>query len=220
MPDFLPFQFNGFDIVTIRDDQGEPWWKAIDVCEALGITSGADMECMTVYDLLAIASDLDDDKQAIRFLIALSKFMAFLRRDTRTFWQLYACAIGNIIWNRQHCDVEKDEFHWHGLFKDHIATLIPGGVIVKHPYVKGGGHPDCFVQIENAICPVEIKRNVFDNAAKKQLQNYIANYKAIRGFAVAQSCKAVLDPNMRFVSMASFANPHPVPPGASCLPQR
>jgi prophage antirepressor-like protein len=33
MPDLVPFQFNGHDVPTIRDDQGEPWWKAVDVCE-------------------------------------------------------------------------------------------------------------------------------------------------------------------------------------------
>lgn len=31
MRDIIPFQFNGQDIPAIRDDEGEPWWKAVDV---------------------------------------------------------------------------------------------------------------------------------------------------------------------------------------------
>ena len=33
MREIIPFQFNGRDIPAIRDDEGEPWWKAADVCQ-------------------------------------------------------------------------------------------------------------------------------------------------------------------------------------------
>jgi prophage antirepressor-like protein len=37
MPNLIPFQFNGEDIVTIQDEHGELWWKASDVCQQCGI---------------------------------------------------------------------------------------------------------------------------------------------------------------------------------------
>mgnify|MGYP001559832816 CR=1 FL=1 len=33
MHEVIPFQFNGQDIPAIRDDDGQPWWKAADVCQ-------------------------------------------------------------------------------------------------------------------------------------------------------------------------------------------
>jgi prophage antirepressor-like protein len=36
-PALISFQFHGRDVTTIRDAQGEPWWKAADVCDACGI---------------------------------------------------------------------------------------------------------------------------------------------------------------------------------------
>jgi prophage antirepressor-like protein len=33
MSNIIPFQFNGLEIVAITDDEGNPWWKASDVCQ-------------------------------------------------------------------------------------------------------------------------------------------------------------------------------------------
>jgi prophage antirepressor-like protein len=35
--DIIPFHFHDREVLTIRDDQGDPWWRASDVCEHCGI---------------------------------------------------------------------------------------------------------------------------------------------------------------------------------------
>lgn len=37
MSDIIPFQFNGHDVPAIRDDNGDPWWRAQEVCHHCGI---------------------------------------------------------------------------------------------------------------------------------------------------------------------------------------
>ncbi len=42
MQDVLPFEYQGKPIRVLRDDRGEPWWVAVDVCRTLGVLNPSD----------------------------------------------------------------------------------------------------------------------------------------------------------------------------------
>jgi prophage antirepressor-like protein len=38
MSNIIPFQYEQNKIRVVKDEEGEPWWVAKDVCSALGLT--------------------------------------------------------------------------------------------------------------------------------------------------------------------------------------
>jgi len=42
MQELMPFDFQGKSVRVVRDEQGEPWWVATDVCKVLGIANPSD----------------------------------------------------------------------------------------------------------------------------------------------------------------------------------
>jgi prophage antirepressor-like protein len=42
MTDIIPFKYEGKAVRVLRDEQGEPWWVAVDVCGVLGIANARD----------------------------------------------------------------------------------------------------------------------------------------------------------------------------------
>lgn len=55
MSDIIPFQYDGKAVRVLRGEDGEPWWVAVDVCKALGITNARD--ALTKLD--------DDEKKTV-----------------------------------------------------------------------------------------------------------------------------------------------------------
>ncbi|MBN6739026.1 hypothetical protein JKG47_00410 [Acidithiobacillus sp. MC6.1] len=39
MQEIIPFEYQGRSIRVIRDEAGEPWWVAVDVCKVLDLTN-------------------------------------------------------------------------------------------------------------------------------------------------------------------------------------
>lgn len=50
----IPFQYEAKEIRLIKDKEGEPWWVAKDVCDALGIKNSRDA-----------VDRLDDDEKGV-----------------------------------------------------------------------------------------------------------------------------------------------------------
>jgi len=86
-------------------------------------------------------------------------------------------------------------------FIANIDKYIPCGNIVN---IKTNGKhiPDFFVETNEMLCVGEIKKDSFDEQAKRQLQRYIKFYKSSHGFAVAKELNSNLDKNMTFIEIS------------------
>ena len=212
MPSLIPFTFDDHQIRVQVDEHGKPWWVAKDVCETLGIQNVSvhqkiNTETYSVIDMLGIASSLDVNETsfAFAFLIWISECVSALNVDGPSFWAVYRCVAAKIATDCKHEEQNPDEFYWHKVFRKHVEALIPGASIVPRKRIDGSGYPDFLVKVENDICPVEIKRKDFNRTAYKQLRNYILEYEAPYGFAVAQNITTSLDANMIYVSLKGLA---------------
>jgi hypothetical protein len=212
VPDLIPFQFHTTIVSAITDENGDPWFVAADVCEALGDHEGLHTELsqqwLSLMDMLAVASSIDNYHMAIDFLQWVSKCAVTLNAYSKSFGELrQAVMVSHVAWKIQERQSSSiDEFYWHKVFRKHLADLIPGATIVPRKKNEGerSGYPDFLVKVNNKVCPVEIKRNMFDEKAVNQLMRYIIGFRAIHGYAVAQTCIGKLKRNMTFLSLAGL----------------
>lgn len=202
-----------FDSSTVRvhfDTTGELWWNAADIhaifpkCKELH-TDHLPSAYSLLEMLAALSFVMSADPHAFRFLQLLSCVAQDNDRGNRVFWQLYECVVVNFIHDTRFQDANgeprKDEFDFHEDFAANLGQYIPGARLASVPKKPGFGIPDFFVQVEQDVCPVEIKSGNFTPSAVSQLRGYILGYNAPYGYAVAQKLTASLDKNMIFVRL-------------------
>ncbi len=86
-------------------------------------------------------------------------------------------------------------------FWANLGALLPGAVRVRPDSIDKKHQPDGFLAWRDREVPVEIKRDVFDAKALRQLQRYMAAYDAELGVAVAPTLTATLPANITFVEV-------------------
>ena len=85
-------------------------------------------------------------------------------------------------------------------FFDNLSSYIPGAVRV---FKKGteDDKPDGFIEINNKILPVEVKKESFDYRALIQLSRYIKRFECSQGIAVAKNLICKLPEHVIFIQM-------------------
>lgn len=88
------------------------------------------------------------------------------------------------------------EFDVHKAFWKNLHALLPGAKRVKGPEPDGKNIPDGWVDLNGELMPVEMKRDVFNGAARNQLHRYMTAYGARRGVAVCPAFRCETDPSI------------------------
>lgn len=92
------------------------------------------------------------------------------------------------------------EFDVHRSFWSRLNELVPGATRAEGPASDGVNIPDGWVLLDGEVIPVEMKRDVFNGAARNQLKRYMTAYGARRGIAVCPAFRCETDPSiMRIV---------------------
>lgn len=96
-----------------------------------------------------------------------------------------------------------DEFYYQWLFDKYASKLISGAkVVVKE--TNGRDIPDSWVEISGLLCPVECKKDSFDDKALCQLRRYMKTYGSDLGIAVGKDLEAELGDDIIFVSLSDL----------------
>ena len=106
----------------------------------------------------------------------------------------------HLAWLRQ-CQHHKSESMLHDKFRENIATLVPGAIILKNA-IEGEHRPDFLIKLHSEIMPVEIKLHKFDKKSLQQLSRYLSAYRCKRGIAVAKECTCLLPQNILFIALS------------------
>ena len=203
MSQLMIFKYNGAEIRTVIRN-GEPWFYINDVCDFLNMGYCiSEKRLVNKYDILAMADCYLADgysKEKYRKAKLLLRFAkaSLVEEDETTFWCLYEAMLMNLIWIK---NVSTSEYALQDLFKKKVKDLFsPQAEIIKVA-TKKRNYPDVFVKLKDEIIPVEVKLDLFDSKALKQLQRYMAIYKTTRGIAVAKTLDVSLPNNIRFIPL-------------------
>ncbi|MBU9468663.1 hypothetical protein LGM75_24920 [Burkholderia multivorans] len=99
---------------------------------------------------------------------------------------------------------EFTEFDVHRHFWANLDKYLPEATRVKHQSIPR--HiPDGWLELGGVVMPVEIKRDVFNAAAARQLLRYMTEYGVSRGVAVAREIRCPRDPRVIYIECDGFA---------------
>ena len=176
--------FNNSEFGEVRtvlvDD--EPMFCRADVCKALDR-----------YKILACACKSETNEQAWELMKLAS--CLYHTQDDWVFNTLYGACAMELAWKN---NLDTTEYSLHSKFNAVCEKMGIG----KLSYRKCERHnfPDSWVEIDNEIVPVEMKKAKFDRKALAQLQRYIEVYKTSKGVAVGDELTVELPDNIIFVS--------------------
>lgn len=92
-------------------------------------------------------------------------------------------------------------------FFEHLSNYLPNAKAINRTDISGDdrrGIPDGWVQVNNMICPVEVKQKTFGiHNGLPQLLSYIKKYNCLFGVAVAErfSCYAKGHPRIIYITI-------------------
>lgn len=146
------------------------------------------------FKLLACALLIDDVEKAWKIMEAAS--VLFHPLNDFYFNQLYhATAIKLVL----KYDKPKNEFYYQDMFNKNYSKIRKGKVI--HKKSDGLNIPDSWVEKDNKIIPVEVKKEEFNQKALKQLLRYMKTYNCKNGIAVAKKLTINLPKEIEFISI-------------------
>lgn len=117
---------------------------------------------------------------------------------------LRAALIAEIGQNMLAHSLPGTEFDVHRDFWERLEEYIPGATRLEKKSDRKH-MPDGWIRLNGEDIPVEIKRDSFTVASKRQLHRYMSFYEAKKGVAVAADFKVPLDESVIAVRHQTFS---------------
>lgn len=152
-----------------------------------------DMFCIATFfaklDKLAIAINIYADAQ-----FPLSEANANIKNKFEILRTMCLASIKNYTFYYEH------EEYLYTVIRKQLQTLIPGAKIVTRD-IDILNRPDFFLELNNELVVVEVKKDVIDAKAILQLARYMKVYKTKTGIVMAPELTGKLKKGMSFVAV-------------------
>ena len=148
------------------------------------------------YEILSCAYDCDNE-QLTKVWLQIAQNFRF--KGDAAFDKLYAAVFELSIYEKKRRkEAETNEFAIQRAFKEKYANKV---VDIKH---DRHNIPDCWIQEDGILKPVEVKKGNFNNVALYQLKRYLDAYHCEQGIAVGEKCTVKLPDNIKFIPISDF----------------